>query len=255
VPSSGNDVPTAIKKIAITLESTDYNTIRSYIGGFYRAGYDEIQINFINSKTIQILHKIIDSLEGFDIFDIKKDSCIIKSILQINEINVRSHFLKMIYTITVLQETIMDSIKNKKYNTKNEIFELRNKTLKQRDFICRSLIQLKLLDTSHFPYYQLSFNLWTIARNYSNIYDALLRKQITQKNKYFLEKTNKFFQDFFNRIKEHSHSNMHNHYKSLIKEGIKLMSEKNEASIILSYCINILMITQSSNSQILIINL
>ena len=239
-----------IKQIKIKLETADYNIIRSYMGGLYRAGYDEISVELKENKIIQTLQQVIDSLEGFEIFNITKDSCTIKSILSINEINLKSHFLKMIYTITAMQETIQ----NKK-NSKQEMFELRNKILKQRDFICRSITQLRLLEMKDFPYYELSYNLWNIARNYYNIYEASTKKPISDKNKEILEKTNKFFQEFYNRLQTHSHSDKHIQYKTLMNECIKLMENKNEASMIAVYCVNILMTIQSSNSQILILNL
>ena len=244
-----------LKKIEINLDFQTSNIIRSYIGGLYRAGYDEIIVHFTDSKIITELQNVVDSLYGLEIFDITNKSCTIKAVFKLETTEIKSHFLKLIYTVKMMQETIINDIKNKNFKSEIELYHFRNNVLKQRDLIARTIIQLKLLDNKTFPYYLLSFNVWNIARDYQYIYLNLDKnKEITKKNYEYLEDVNKLFNESLDRLKTHSLFNIHKKYATLLKKGLELMKTE-EASVLVSFCINILMTLQSSNSSILLLNI
>jgi phosphate uptake regulator len=240
------------KSINITLEEGSFNSFRSILGGLYRGGYDQIKVTYKTPKAITLLQKAVDSLYGFEIFDIDEKSCTIKGIYQEEVPEIESYVRKSIHTIKVMQDMIEEDLQKKKYDSKKEIFQLRNNVLKQRDLIIRIIVQNKLLEKETFPYYQISVNLWNIARNYYNLYDSL-DKVSNKKIEYFKE-TNKMFTKFFYSINKDEPLDIHKQYRNLSNKGKELMKTK-EASLFISYCLNILMSIQSSNSSVLLINL
>jgi phosphate uptake regulator len=241
-----------MKSINISLEEGSYNSFRSLLGGLYRGGYDQIKVTYKNPKAITLLQKAVDSLYGFEVFDIDEKSCIIKGIYQEEVPEIESHIRKSIHTIKVMQDMIEEDLQKKEYDSKKEIFQLRNNVLKQRDLIIRIIVQNKLLEKETFPYYQISVNLWTIARNYYNLYDSM-NSRISKKKIDYLKETNKMFTNFFYSLQKHEHLDMHKQYRTLSNKGKELMQGKD--SLFISYCLNILMAIQSSNSSALLLNL
>ncbi|PIN79894.1 hypothetical protein COV16_01800 [Candidatus Woesearchaeota archaeon CG10_big_fil_rev_8_21_14_0_10_34_8] len=240
------------KKTEITINMQSFNIYRSLIGSLYRAGYDEIKVIFDDRKIIPELQKTIDSLYGFEIFDIDEKSCTIKSVYSEETTEIASHTRKMIHIIKTMQDIILEDIRNNKFISKKELFEFRSNILKQRDIIARVIVQKRSLTNKTFPHYLISNNLWNIARNYYNLYSNTTTK-VKKSDIDFLIKTNKYFAEFFERLEKHKLVEKHKTYRKTINEGISLI-KTNNASIIISYCINILMLIQSCNSQILLTN-
>lgn len=248
--------PKDVKRIELSLGTYHFNIYRSYIGGLYRQGYDEISVTFKNKKIISDLQKVADTLYGYEIFDIKETSCVIKSVFSPETPDIQSHFLKMGHIIRTMQSIIMEDIEKQLFDASAELFQFRNTTLKHRDCIARSILRLRLFDDDHFPYYLLAFNLWNIARYYYNIYKQLtLKKMITPEQKKFLGETNLFFSQFFGQLVKHSLIDMHTTYETLVQRGIGLMNTQKQASLVISYGMAILMAIQSSNSSVVLLNL
>jgi phosphate uptake regulator len=243
-----------LKSTTLTIEEAKSNEYRSLIGGLYRGGYDQIKIKYNNPKVISELQRTVNSLYGFEIFDVKDKSCVIRSVFNEEPTEITSHFRKMIYLIKVIQDTINEDISSKKYDTKL-ILEYRNNVLKQRDIIQRTITQQKLIDSKHFPYYALASNLWTIARNYYFLYQYLeTNPKITNKDKEYIEETNNFFNDFFKKTSETNTLKVHKKYTKQTKLGTKLMNDKKHASLLVSYCLFITQKVQACNSHILLLN-
>ena len=146
---------------------------------------------------------------------------------------------------------IEDDMKSRKLKSNEELFQLRNAILKQRDTIARIILQRKIFKENKFPYYNLAFNLWNIGRNYYNLYKTLSLNFKKADVEYF-KKTNIFFFEFFRRLESHKLEDKHKEYENIINKGIDLM--KKTPSLIISYCMNILMLMQSCNSHLLMLN-
>lgn len=240
------------KLIVITLEPGEYNQYRSLIGGLYRAGYDQIKVQFTNAKVLPILQEVIDSLYGFEVLEIGKNSCIIHSIYREETPEIESHIQKMINIIGTMQNIIMDDTKNGQFESEAQLTQFRNNILKQRDLIARVILQQKLLDNKHFPYYLLSFNLWNIARNYYDLYLALeKKKQMSKKQIEVLSKVNKFTHQFLHTLKEGNHATADMHYRKLAAEVRQELMDSEKNALITAYSLNILMAVQSSISPAL----
>jgi phosphate uptake regulator len=240
-----------IKTAEIEVDLHHFNIYRSLIGGFYRGGYDEIKIKFKDRKVLPLLQKTVDFLHGLELLDIKENSCILKSVYKEEKPEILSHINKILNIIKTMQMIIVEDIENKNLNSKEELFQFRNQVLKQRDLIARIILQKRLLGAKQFPYHNLAFNLWQIARNYYNLYKTL-STPFKKSSIDFLKKTNTFFNDFFKSLQTHKLEDKHKAYDKLINEGISLM--KNKPSLIVSYSMNILMMLQSCNSHVLMLN-
>jgi phosphate uptake regulator len=244
-----------VKRAKISLDFEHFNIYRSIIGGLFRGGYDEIKVGFRDPKAIPVLQKTVDFLYGFEIFDIDEESCVIRSVYHPETSDIKPHITRMFHTIITMQTIIADDIRNRKYDSKEELFAFRNNVLKQRDVVARTITQQKLFDNKHFPYYLLSFNLWNIARNYYNMYLFLLEKpRISESHIKVFEKTNAFFKKVFHILEKHELHDKHKEYNIIKREAMALMKNKKDASLMASYCLNILMLMQSSNSHILMLN-
>ncbi len=244
------------KKVEITIGQENYNVYRSLIGGLYRAGYDEVKVYFSDRKIISELQKTVDSLYGLEIFDVDDKSCIIRCVYVEELTELLSHVNKCLHIIKTMQTIITEDIENKKFVSKEELFQFRNTVLKQRDIVSRVIVQNKLIGNQDFPCYMLSFLLWIIARNYYNLYEGIRTQYVVSKEEFsYFQKTNAFFSDLFKdwTTRRHELSKKHNDYRVLITHGIQLLKTK-KGSLVVSYCMNILMTLQSCSSHILIRN-
>lgn len=250
------DFKKELKRTEITVALETYNVYRSLIGALYRAGYDEIKVHFSERRVISELQKTVDSLYGLEIFDIDDKSCTIRCVYVEEAIELFSHLNKILHIVKTMQVIIIEDIENKQFTSKEELFQFRNNILKQRDIVSRIVAQSKLMGNHDFPCYMLSFLLWTIARNYYNLYDGIRTKYVVSKEEFsYLQKTNTFFSDFFKdwSTRKHELPKKHEDYRLLINQGIQMMKTK-KGFVVVSYCMNILMTLQSCSSHILMLN-
>jgi len=245
------DTEKQLKKTEVKAESTDFKVYRSLIGGLYRGAYDEIKLSFNNPKIIPALQNTVDTLYGYEIFDIDKKSCVIRTVFKEQAGEISSHINKMIHIIKTMQDIILEDIQNNKLDSLKELDQFRWNCLKHRDLIARTIIQQKLLDNNHFPYYNIAFNLWQIARAYFYMYKSINNKQNPENIK-LLEKVNNFFKTNFAKENSEKISKKYNDFSSIINNAIDLT--KKEKSTIASFCLQILMLSQSTNSSLLLLN-
>ena len=244
------------KTVSITVDTNDFELYRSLIGSYYRAGYDVINVHYSNVGTLLLLQKIVDVLYGFEILDSSETGCVIKNMYSFETTDVQTYFTKMIHIITTMQSLIHNHVTSKKKCSDEELSQFKFNAAKMRDIIARIIVHEKSLDQNVFPYYLLSFNLWNITRNYYKIFKTLkYNAKLSPSSLSFFNETNSFFSDFFGRLQKHSHSEIDKRYRTLVSNGELLQSDKNNQHLLLGYCINILMLLQSSNSTVLHLSL
>ncbi len=249
-PAGGKKKP---KSTSISLKRAPLNYYRSLFGGLYRGGYDEIRISFKDPAVIPIIQKTVDSLYGYEVFEVDDKSCTVKTIYNEEVTEIISHVNRMIHTIITMQSILMKDLAKKKYASEEEMKLFKSNIIKQRDIIARVIIRQKLFDEKRFPYYSISQSLWNIGRNYE-----LLYRNLTDKEKYsetdtkFLKETNTFFVHSFGKGKEFLFDERYPAYKEIKERGLKLMHK--QPSFIIGICINILLATQSADSFLLLLN-
>lgn len=248
---SNNETNENIKTVELNLDLYTKENYRSIIGSLYRFGYDEIRIKYKDSKIIPILEKSINSLFGLELFFEKENFCIIKSIYGNEKTNIKMHIQRMIYTIQMMQQIIKDDLEKGEFDSKSEIYELRNNILKQRDLILRIIKKQKLIDDKNFPFYTIALTLWSIARNYYHMYN-----NIEIKDREFIElfqKTNYYFNNSFGKLSVDEKKLLENHkeYNNLFK----LLTKELTKSKILSFSLNVVIETQLGQSSLYILSL
>ena len=240
-----------IKKTSILLEPDTPETYRSLIGGLYRGGYDEVRVKFSDPNNISELQAAVNSLYGYEIFEISNNTCFIKNIYKGTATEIKSHILRMIHTIKTMQDIILvDLGKNK---SDNEIKELRNNILKQRDIIIRLIHKQKLVSNRHLPYYTISLSLWSVARNYYILHNNLRIKPLRH-DMLLIKDTIEYFSKSFEKLKLNVPDFVarNERYKMIRKEAISLMH--NKPSIIASHCLNIIISIQLADSSLYLLN-
>ncbi|MFA6888775.1 MAG: AbrB/MazE/SpoVT family DNA-binding domain-containing protein [Candidatus Woesearchaeota archaeon] len=245
------------KKTEITVDSNNFHVYRSIIGGLYRAGYDEIVVTFKDRKVIPVIQHTLNSLYGFEMFDIDENSCTLRSIYNEEATDIKIHVVKMMHIVKTMQSILMEDLNNKQYDEKNEMFEYRNNVLKQRDLIARIIIKNQLTETKQFSYYTIAFSLWNVARNYYQLYNQLdIKTEYSKKNILFFEEVNSFF-DHIMKLDRPILLGLQEKrptYDLLRQQGIDIIKNKKETSVIALYGVMILMAIQSADSSILMIN-
>ncbi len=240
-----------IKKTSITLEPDTPETYRSLIGGLYRGGYDEIRVKLSESSNIAQLQKAVDSLYGFEIFDITGKSCTIKNICMGTATDIKSHIIKSIHIIKTMQDTIISNIKIR--DNIEEVKEYRNNILKQRDIVIRLIHKEKLISNSHLPFYTISLSLWGVARNYYIMYSNL-KAAPEDSDIAILKDTMEYFNLSFSKlslqVKDFVERN--EYYKNIRKKAINHLNKN--PSLVISHCLSITLSIQLADSSLYLLN-
>ncbi len=237
------------KEAKLTLEPQSPEAYRSILGSLYRGGYDIINIKFKDTKVIQNLEKAVNSIYGYELFYISDTECIIKTIYNNENTEIKLHHGRMVYAILTMQSIIQRDFKESKKNSKEELLQLRNNILKQRDLIVRVIKKKHLLQNNVFPYYTISLSLWGIARNYYHLYTEI--ESID--NLELLETINSYFRKSFKNIDNISmkrYLERHKEYEEVYKQCI----ETGNNNPLVPYCMSIILQIQLSDSSIYLLN-
>lgn len=248
-----NDSKKPLKKTEIELNDHNKETFRSLIGSLYRGGYDEIKVKYDDDKILINLQDAVDSILGFEIVYIEKKSCIIKSIYDNENAKIKPHIKRIIHSIFTIQEMIHEDLKNNEKSTL-QIKKLRNNVLKNRDLIIRIIKKQKLLDDSSFPYYTITLSLWGVTRNYYKLH-KYTDNDISKQDLKLLKETNQYVKNMFknlDKLNKKEFLNRHNRYEKIHKKALELIKENK--SLIPSFCLNIIIETQLSDSQTYLLN-
>jgi len=162
-----------LRSISINIEKEKIRMVRSYIASLYRMGYTEINVSFESKDMIHQLQLLVESFYGMDIFNIKDDSCTIKTVSYVEPKEIKQHIMKMAYIISSMFDMIIEDIKQKKKNSFEQILQFRNNCYKQRDIIHRTITNINQNDFTIFPYYLISHNVSEIAKALSQMYEAI----------------------------------------------------------------------------------
>ncbi|MFP4118341.1 MAG: AbrB/MazE/SpoVT family DNA-binding domain-containing protein [Candidatus Woesearchaeota archaeon] len=237
------------KKKEINVGYMSPEAYRSLLGSLYRGGYDIIEVKFTNKRVIPNLEKAVNSIYGFEVFYTSETGCTVRTIYNDEETDIKLHIDRMVYTIHTMQQLIMDDLKKENKASSDELMQLRNNVLKQRDLIIRIIKKKRLLSNDIFPYYTISLSLWGVARNYHHMYMDLDTGHDTE----IVQKTNEFFRMFFKKMHSLSmeeYLGHHERYKKIYKE-CTTQTRKNPLA---AYCMSIILQIQLSDSSIYLLN-
>ena len=127
------------KKTAVLEWDKDNKKMFGVLTFLYRRGFDEITINNIDHKTINILQKFVkDSLQGFEITHKDKTGCFIESISEPVDQKYDTLTRRIFLIIKEMIVLISDSAKNNKWNPE-EVEEMRRQ-VDRFSLFCRRMI-------------------------------------------------------------------------------------------------------------------
>ena len=172
---------------AMTFEIKNHNDsrIRTILASAYRRGYTTITLRSTEDFSYASMQRIVDTLLGLVIVKQSKREVIIKNILEVDTATLASVLQKFFTSITVLQEEVLEHMKEKKGAKEAE--DLRISILKLRDY-CQLIINKTAFQNDKcYEYYTLVFLAEKIAGCYvdmgrtkkawSNHENELLRKK------------------------------------------------------------------------------
>jgi len=240
--------------ISIELKDTKENPIRSYIAALYRMGYTEININFQKKETFKQLQFSIESFYGLDIFDITENSCILRSVFSMDNINIKSHILKTVHIINTMFDIVTADISKNLYSNDSQIFQFARNCHKQRDLIHRVITLQNITDLRTFPYYQISINLSSIAKTIRILYQTLKTTDTFPDDLKSFKQVKILFQKLFISIKDDFNFEMHEEEIQLT-EKINSQLDKKKDTILNAYCLRMLLFIQNCNAPLAMINI
>lgn len=252
-----SDSKKTLKGTEIKLDYQSKESYRSLIGSLYRGGYDIINVKFDDNKILDNLQKAVESIYGFELMYIEKDSCVIKSIYDKERTEIKSHIKRIIYTVKTIQKIIIDDINDGEFDSFSQIQKLRDNVLKNRDLIIRVIKKQKLLDNSNFPYYTITLSLWGVVRNYYKMYENLEGLFIDDKSIELLNETNNYVKKLFSNIDSLNKDDFlkrHNLYENVYELALDCIKNKKINSLIPSFCLNIIIDSQLSDSYTYLLN-
>ena len=134
----------------------------------YRKGYDEVELQFENQHTSIIIENIINNnFTGFHIIDQKKNSCTIKSMSDVNEMDFNEILRKLFLLIKMKLEKISDSLSKKDISDLQQIIAMNGMPSKITNF-CHRLISKRNIENIENIHH-----LYSIVTNLENLDNQL----------------------------------------------------------------------------------
>lgn len=128
---------TKIKEARIKLTTSVESSIRTIITNVYRLGYDKVHITFNQLEDINTIKKIISNyLLGYELTDIKPETCIIENITEPSSEHADKVLLKVLFGISEIINSVEELMNGK--NNLEHIKEMEEKVQQYDNFIRRT---------------------------------------------------------------------------------------------------------------------
>lgn len=149
----GTDKGTNLQNVKIDVTGLDRTSILYYIQSLYRAGYDEITINFKEPYTIHlrtnekksvisVIHEVVNRLTGFEVVQQKENFCVIKDISEISSKEFDTALRRIFLLLIDVNKDMLDGVKNNNKSLIETIDEKHNSVMKFVSY-CLRLINKK----------------------------------------------------------------------------------------------------------------
>ncbi|MBW3022834.1 hypothetical protein KY308_01910, partial [Candidatus Woesearchaeota archaeon] len=137
------------KKISVNISELKH-VWRRAVSALYKAGYDEIQINFDKPEEITKVYSVLQEFVGFEIINQTETGCIIKEIVETRETDFQTIYGRTFSMLLSIADDFLNALKNKN-------MELMG-TIPGRDLIvnkyanfCRRIINKGLVEPEESP--------------------------------------------------------------------------------------------------------
>ncbi len=200
-----------LKKTELTLSREDARTIDKILKNFYRAGYNEIKINFQRNESLMKVKQVLGVLIGFEVVEQSSKSCLIQNVSPNIQLDFDTVFRKCFRLILLEYDFLLQNI-NTKQREQPEIFEQMNHDLNKFTYLCqRMLFQSPSLSPElQTSYYTLLSKLLRTSRNCVEMYKLLFSKKriLSREVVLYLKDAQKLFNDSYQAIFQHDLSKL-----------------------------------------------
>jgi phosphate uptake regulator len=118
------------KGVILNLKNEGYWYIKRILKRIYAAGYDQIEINYTQVSQMEYIRKSADYLEGFEIVQSKKGSCVLKNILELKELDHEELLDNIIWLVHSQLDLFNESLSKNLKKSLREIEGINNSVIK-----------------------------------------------------------------------------------------------------------------------------
>lgn len=249
---SANEVKFFERETNLEIKSSDYHTYRSIIGGLYRGGYTKITVTLEGSANINMLNKIVNSVSGYEIVDVSKNVCVIRSLYESEGADIRKYVQSMISISKTMQDSVLNAMCSGNFDIEDELFQYRAMTLRQRDLVARMVVQKKSVDD--FSYYQIAYSLWNVTRSFYTMFKNMERKKYNAETLKNVQDVMDHFDETFRKLKDKDIHSRHTKYVKLRNKTCAFINTKKDP-LINAFLVNALMSIYSAESSLLALSI
>ncbi|MFH1589562.1 MAG: hypothetical protein ABIB43_03280 [archaeon] len=230
--STGHDFSS--KKTTIDVSGLSLSMIRNYINAVYIRGDDEVNINFNNQETMELIQDSVNHHIGFAIVQQQKNSCLIKDLSGTTSSEFDNILKRVFYMIISFGEEGLELIKKQE-----PLKDFWKRDLTINKYIYYSLRMLNKKGHPEFEktefYYNILILLEHLADEYSRLYGNLKTPKLSPKTIKIFEEVNKMFKDFFEVFYKFDKLKADNLVMKRRKIRESLLDTKNNNDLIVTY--------------------
>jgi phosphate uptake regulator len=146
-----------LKKIEIDIDGMSVSLVWNYLNSIYRAGYQEIDINFSEKnirniktgkeeKTLEVISKITDKMVGMEIISHSKNSCKIKEVSQLKTEEYSNVLNRIFLSLIVMANDILEAIKKKDKESLENIYTYSETNINKLSDYCMKILNSRGLE-------------------------------------------------------------------------------------------------------------
>lgn len=241
---------TTKRVLNLDLKDMSYRIIEGHLVIAYKAGYDEIEILFGDTKTFDLIQNIIKTrLLGYEIIEQHKNSCIVKNVSNIIESEFHTILRRIFLIVLSSAKTSLERIKEKDVASLGELLVMKETADKFYSLCCRIIINNHILPSTknHFIY----VILWVLDKlgdDYRDLCVYLIERKnsplsISHETIKIYESVNALVESFYKTYYSYNPEDMSKVYEErerLIKKIRSMHPTKNETEqVVLEYLLSI----------------
>ncbi|MFH1682278.1 MAG: hypothetical protein ABIA37_00625 [Candidatus Woesearchaeota archaeon] len=150
----------------ITVQTNHRHQLRSIIASAYKAGFDEILLNFKTRPPLQEINKICNSFTGLEIISQDTNKITLKSFLKTEEKELENLIVKMLQSAKLIAETVHQRWGD--VNLKNLRLSLLN-LRKLRDHCLRTIHKCDFGGDKSYDYYDFVTQLEKVSNSFCHL--------------------------------------------------------------------------------------
>ncbi len=234
-------VEISIKGVVRKIHESQYHHVKNTLSSLYKKGYNEIHIKFDDPDVEKHIKRVVASLMGYELIELKKNFCIVKELMKPNEEQLKSVERRCYIIMKEYARIVYNEMMNGYKENKELIVEKIKIIGKHNDFYKKLLVDSDLdkfeimYRYSHNRTFEFSLREFFHAYVFAYDHKVKVDKRILNFFKKYLEALDFFYTMFFKFDPDQYYKAM-NYRNLFFEEGYPLMMKlKKEQVIILSH--------------------